>query len=92
MKGFSNSTDDTIAYTDTFSLEENPTVAGHMYFVHRPDNSTIVHEVVHLSLGILNRMGYETLLVTTEDAPDLEEKLAELVGDMTEVLAEDLQS
>lgn len=91
VKGFPNYHDDTIAYSDTYTLEENRDVVGRIYVVLGVEAAVIAHECVHISLGILNRLGYTTMPITAEDAPDVEEKLASLVGGLTGLIAEDLQ-
>lgn len=78
---------DTIAYTDTWSYAESiknglgdARCAGHMYFIAGADYETIVHEAVHMALGIMSRHGEHSLPITTDVAPTIEEDFCSLVG------------
>lgn len=82
----------TIAYTHTYSVQENCDVFAEMYLTRDPGIETIAHECTHLALGILSRAGHKNLSVTTKIAPALEEELATLVGGLTHLVYHDMQS
>lgn len=73
---------DTIAYTDCYP---NGPEAGAMYLL---DSSidTLSHEATHMALGILARHGHTSLVVTTDEEPELSHDLCKLVGSITSEL------
>ena len=90
IAGLGGAVPDAIAYTHTYSCAEDKDVAARLYFVAAPSVGTIAHESTHLALGLLSRLGYSNLEVTTDVAPAIEEKLCGLVGDLTSIIKEDL--
>lgn len=69
----------TIAYTDNYPEGEE---CGRMYLL---DSSvdTLAHEATHMALGILARHGHTSLVVTTDDEPELSHDLCRIVGLLT---------
>lgn len=72
----------TIAYTDNYPEGEE---CGRMYLL---DTSvdTLAHEATHMALGILARHGHTSLVVTTDDEPELSHDLCRIVGLLTSQL------
>lgn len=66
----------TVAYTDNYPDGEE---CGRMYLL---DSSvdTLAHEATHMALGILARHGHTSLVVTTDDEPELSHDLCKIVG------------
>lgn len=69
----------TVAYTDNYPQGEE---CGRMYLL---DSSvdTLAHEATHMALGILARHGNTSLVVTTDDEPELSHDLCRIVGLLT---------
>ena len=72
----------TIAYTDNYPEGEE---CGRMYLL---DSSvdTLAHEATHMALGILARHGHTSLVVTTDEEPELSHDLCKIVGLITSQL------
>lgn len=71
-----------IAYTDNYPEGEE---CGRMYLL---DSSvdTLAHEATHMALGILARHGHTSLVVTTDEEPELSHDLCKIVGLITSQL------
>lgn len=89
-----NVTSDTIAYSETYSLNESKAMheplSARIYITRDCSISVLAHEATHVALGILNRHGWENIPATTEAASKVEEYLCELVGSITQFVKEDL--
>lgn len=73
---------DTIAYTDCYPKGEE---CGAMYLLDKSVD-TLAHEATHMALGILARHGNSSLVVTTDEEPELSHDLCKLVGVITSEL------
>jgi len=84
---------DTVAYTDCYMpvLLENgkwksdPDECGRMYLLNKSID-TLAHEATHMALGILARHGISSLVVTTDEEPEISHDLCKLVGPITSQL------
>jgi hypothetical protein len=91
--GITDLTDDTIAYTDAWSVEESrenglgdPNCCGSIYLLYDSTLDTLAHEPTHMALGVLARENKTSVPVTTSKASSVEENLCSLVGYITEEL------
>lgn len=89
--GITDFKDDTIAYTDTWSLTESKknglgdgNCAGHMYLISGFTLADIAHESTHMALGILSRSGWTKIPTVTDKAPEVEEQACSLIGFIVE--------
>lgn len=92
--GIYDFTEDTIAYTDTWSEEESlengigdRNCCGSIYLIKGFSLADIAHESTHMALGILARSGWKQIPTVTDKAPEVEEQACSLVGFITEAVA-----
>jgi len=76
---------DTMAYCATQRARMPAGKAAIIYFSKTHLTRGIVaHEMIHATLAILARQKVRSVPCTTEDAPDVEERLAGLAGDLVD--------